>query len=124
MKTVLLWALMALVPFSTIRVICVTAHETDQDFGQAAADAAEAECARICTHRPAAEAAVPPPEPAMKCLLTVDPGCQALAMQVFLLPAPPAMPASTGVIPLDASPALPSKSIARRLPAPPPKQIA
>jgi hypothetical protein len=123
MQTVLLWALIALVPFSTIRVVCVTAHENGAESAQAADDSAEAECARICTHRPAVDAPVPPPEPAMKCLLTVDPSCELLAMQVFVLPVPAAVPAAGGVSVVDEPPVLASASVERRLPAPPPKSL-
>ena len=121
MKTVLLWALIALVPFSTIRVVCLTTHASEAlSAAPAAEDAAAAECSRICTHRPEAKTP-PPPEPAMKCLLTVDPGCELLSMHVFVLPVQPAVVRADGVTTLGAPAMLVAASAEQPLPAPPPK---
>jgi hypothetical protein len=97
MKTALVCALLALVPFSSLRMVCVTARGLDARIpaGDAADDEvarAAAECARICTRHPAATPPRPP-APAVECLLVADPTCEFLTGAVVaVLPAAPVLP--------------------------------
>lgn len=129
MKTALVCALLALVPFSSLRMVCVTARGLDAriavaDTGDDEIARAVAECERICTRHPAAT----PPRPATRtvdCLLVADPTCEFLAGAVVaVLPAAPELPpahAADAALASDASCYL-SPIPARH--APPPKPIA
>jgi len=80
MRTALVCALLALVPLSSLRMVCVNAHATGAAAASDEAAAAEAECARICTHRAVPQVdEPPPPAPSVKCLLVADPTCQFLS---------------------------------------------
>jgi hypothetical protein len=116
MKTFLLWALIALIPCSTIRVICVTAPDS-----AAAADSEAAICAKVCVKRPAAEP--PKPAPQMTCLITVDPACDLLAVDVYVLPVAPALPPPSVVAVWRASARESIGSFDRLRHTPPPKAL-
>jgi hypothetical protein len=86
LKKLLVCSLLALLPFSSLRMVCVDAHRTDAgprpSMAAAAEEDADAEddCTRICLHRPAAAPRpVPPPSPAVTCILVPDPACDFLA---------------------------------------------
>jgi hypothetical protein len=60
----------------------------------------------------------------MKCLITVDPGCELLAMQVFLLPERPVMPSADSLTAIDETPVSPAPVAEHCPPGPPPKRLA
>jgi hypothetical protein len=116
MKTVLVCALLALVPFTSLRMVCVDAHGAGAAAGpavtsDASAGAAEAgdECARICARRPAPHADAPAPEaPSVTCLLVADPTCQFLSTATAaIMPREPGLPVQHRAVRLD-PPAAPS----------------
>jgi hypothetical protein len=86
MKSLLACALLALVPFSSLRMVCLDAHGFGPSGRPAAAErpasapaatdeAADAgdECSRICARR--SKPPAPPAGPTVTCLLIADPGC-------------------------------------------------
>lgn len=102
MKTALICALLALVPLSSLRMVCVTPHPGDMrgpsTAEERAAAEAEAECDRICRHKPAATKPKPAP-PAMTCLLVADPTCELLTDSAAAVMPREAMPlAGTAVL--------------------------
>ncbi len=126
MKTALICALLALMPLSSLRMICVTAPAADQLGPDAAeeraAAEAEAACARICRHKP--EAAKPKPAAAaVTCLLVADPTCELLTgTAAAIMPREP-MPMA-GIALLEPLHALPLRGYAAPgvlLQSPPPK---
>lgn len=97
MKTVLVCALLALVPFTSLRMVCVDTHGAGAAAGAAgpsdAAAEAEDECARICARRAVPHADVPAPAaPSVTCLLVADPTCQFLSTATAAI-----MPRETGL---------------------------
>jgi hypothetical protein len=89
-KNLLVCALLALVPLSSLRMVCLDAHRTEARLRPSIAAAAEEdadaedECTRVCMRRPAAAprpAPVPDREPAaaVTCVLVPDPACDYLA---------------------------------------------
>jgi hypothetical protein len=129
MKTVLACALLALVPFTSLRMVCVDSHVTSaparvagtSDATTAAAEA-EDECARICTHRPAPPAAAPAPATsAGTCLLIPDPACEYLTTAaVAIMPRAPSLLIQYRAVRLDppAADGYVSPVLARRSPPP------
>jgi hypothetical protein len=76
MKTLLVWALLAFMPLSNLRMVCIYAESTGARPASGsvrAADAADDDaCSRICKKRPAAT-------PAASCFLIADPSCAFVA---------------------------------------------
>jgi len=103
MKTAVVCALLALVPFSSLRMVCFTAHAAERPGAQAAAagEPDANECQRICTHRPAQpKAAVPP----VSCVLVADPACELLtAAAAAVMPRASLTLAAAGVAPFELS---------------------
>lgn len=117
MKSLLVCALLALVPFSSLRMVCLDAHgfgpsaraavaqrpATDAggkaDATSAAGDEDEDECARVCARRP--DRPSPPATPAVTCLLVADPTCAFLTTAtVAVMPHEPALTMSQTIVPL------------------------
>jgi hypothetical protein len=126
MKTALICALLALVPLSSLRMVCVTGHADATrptiDAEERAAADAQAECDRICRHKPEA-AREKPATPAITCLLVADPTCELLASSAAaILPRPSTSFVRTAV--LESFHGLPLPGYAPpaiRLQSPPPK---
>jgi hypothetical protein len=104
MKIAVVCALLALVPLSSLRMVCVdahglVAHATAPVAGSDQANtSAEDECARVCKRRPAPAAVDGAAAPVIKCLLVADPTCEVLAMGgVAVLPTTPALPLANGI---------------------------
>jgi hypothetical protein len=106
MKTVLVCALLALVPFTSLRMVCIDAHgaaaaagaAVNADAAEAAAAEAEDDCVRICARRAAPHADVPTPaKPSVSCLLVADPTCQFLSTATAaVMPLEPGLPVQYG----------------------------
>ena len=120
MKTVLVCALLALVPFTSLRMVCIDSHvggaaaelavKPDASAEAAAAEAGD-ECARICARRlsPHADAEAPAPKaPSVTCLLVADPTCQFLSTATAaIMPREPGLAVQHRAVRLD-PPAAPS----------------
>jgi hypothetical protein len=111
MKTVLVCALLALVPFTSLRMVCVDAHgagaaataAVNSDAAETGATEAEDECARICARRPSPHAEAPAPAaPSVTCLLVADPTCQFLSTATAaIMPRQPGLPVQRRAVRLD-----------------------
>jgi hypothetical protein len=91
MRIPLICALLALLPFSSIRMVCVTAYDLATQTTASSAGAAQQadECARVCHRQP--PAASPRPAAIVRCVLIADPACEFLAgAALAVLPSPPA----------------------------------
>jgi hypothetical protein len=79
MKNLLVWALLACVPFSSLRMVCLNADSTGvrpaAGSVQAKASGDDDECSRICKRRPS-------PPPKASCFLIADPACAFVATAV------------------------------------------
>lgn len=126
MKIAVACALLALVPLSTLRMVCVDADAPSAPVRQAATDDSatrsdDDECARICARRPrpAADAPAPAP-PAVECLLVPDGACQFLAgAGVAIMPREPQLPVPHRAVRLDLPAAgYLAPSLSRRSPPP------
>jgi hypothetical protein len=129
MKTVLVCALLALVPFTSLRMVCVDAHGAAAGLAvksDASADAAAAEegdeCVRICARRSSPHADAPAPEaPSVTCLLVADPTCQFLSTATAaIMPREPGLPVQHRAVRLDppAAPGYLVPALDRRSPPP------
>jgi hypothetical protein len=122
MRTFLACALLALVPFTSVRMVCFDAHAAAN--ATAAADAAdeairqaERECERVCKRH-----AAPQPPPPVSCALIPDPSCSFLtAGAVAVMPREPLAPAPAAWRPFDVTPAPDYRSPILPLHAPPPR---
>jgi hypothetical protein len=103
MRTALVCALLALVPLSSLRIVCVNAHATGAAAAFDEAAAAAAECVRICTHKAVPHADVPAPAtPSVTCLLVADPTCQFLSTATAaIMPHAPRLPVQSRAVRLD-----------------------
>ena len=103
MKSAFAFALLALLPFSGLRMVCVTTHELVER-AAAGVDAAAAdgdECARICKKHPTATSPAVPPSPVLRCLLVAAPTCAVLAwVTPAVMPASPVAPVAERVAPI------------------------
>jgi len=78
MKTLLVWALLAVIPASSLRIICITGPQSSDESARASADIA---CQTICSKQPHAASAT-------RCLLVEDRSCAyAIGMPIAVLPA-------------------------------------
>jgi hypothetical protein len=79
MKNLLVWALLAFVPFSSLRMVCLNADSTggrpEAGSVQAKEPGDDDECSRICKKRPS-------PPPKASCFLIADPACAFVATAV------------------------------------------
>jgi hypothetical protein len=81
MRTFIVCALLALVPASSLRMVCLSAAlagapaRPSMDPEPSNAADADDDCSRICLRRPAAP---PAPPPTTTCILVADPGCEYL----------------------------------------------
>jgi len=119
MRTFLACALLALVPFTSVRMVCFEAHAagTAADASDEAIREAERECERVCKRH----AAPPPPAP-VSCALIPDPGCSFLtAGAVAVMPREPLAPAPAAWRPFEVMPASDYRSPTLPLHAPPPR---
>src|SRR4029079_16034553 len=77
MRTLLACALLALVPLTSVRMVCFDAHATATTAADASDEAirqAERECERVCKRHAAPQASAP-----VSCVLIPDPSCTFLA---------------------------------------------
>jgi hypothetical protein len=127
-RAVIVCLLLAVVPMSGLRMVCITAHGLVGELSgsaDAASAAADAECERTCRRHPAADAPRQQPPPAVQCLLLADPSCELLAGAApALLPAVPASRPAVGAA------AFVARGVPRYLPpsparhTPPPEPLA
>lgn len=84
MKTLLVWALLAVIPASSLRIICITGPQSaDDESARASADVA---CQTICSKQAHAASAT-------RCVLVEDPSCAyAIGMPIAVLPATVTLP--------------------------------
>ena len=79
MKTLLVWALLAVIPASSLRIICITSPQSSDD--EAARASADVACQTICSKQAHAASAT-------RCLLVEDLSCAyAIGMPIAVLPA-------------------------------------
>jgi hypothetical protein len=79
MKTLLVWALLAVIPASSLRIICISAPQSSDD--EAALTSADVACQTICSKQAHAASA-------SRCLLVEDLSCAyAIGMPIAVLPA-------------------------------------
>ncbi len=106
MKRLLACALLILVPFASIRMVCFEAHDpaaagsAPDPVTAAAAHEPESECERICMRRPTTTR----PAANVTCVLVADPACSFLdTAAIAIMPPAPAMADSPAVQPFAAS---------------------
>lgn len=79
MKTLFVWALLAVMPASSLRIICITSPQSSDD--EAARASADVACQTICSKQAHAASAT-------RCLLVEDLSCAyAIGMPIAVLPA-------------------------------------
>jgi len=123
MRTLLACALLALVPLTSVRMVCFDAHATAAR-ATAAADAsdeairqAERECERVCKRHAAPQAPAP-----VSCALIPDPSCSFLAAgAVAVVPREVLAPAPAAWRPFEVTPRSDYRSPILPLHAPPPR---
>ena len=123
MKSLLVCALLAIMPFSSVRMVCFNSHPASAPAAagvataepSVAAEGGEDDCARFCLPRPA------PPEPATTCALVADPTCAFLTAATVAV-MPPVLPVTFEAVSSPFEPVLPSSYFApvldRRSPPP------
>jgi len=123
MRTLLACALLALVPLTSVRMVCFDAHAaasratTAADASEEAIRQAERECERVCKRHAAPQAPAP-----VSCVLIPDPSCSFLAAgAVAVVPREPLAPAPAAWRPFEVTPPSDYRSPILPLHAPPPR---
>jgi len=123
MRTLLACALLALVPLTSVRMVCFDAHATASrattaaDASEEAIPQAERECERVCKRHAAPQAPVP-----VSCVLIPDPSCSFLAAgAVAVVPREALAPAPAAWRPFEVTPPSDYRSPILPLHAPPPR---
>jgi len=120
MRTLLACALLALVPLTSVRMVCFDAHATATTAADASDEAirqAERECERVCKRHAAPQASAP-----VSCVLIPDPSCSFLAAgAVAVVPREALAPAPAAWRPFEVTPPSDYRSPILPLHAPPPR---
>ena len=117
MRTLLACALLALVPLTSVRMVCFEAHAPAVNAADEAIRKAERECERVCKRHVAPQAPAP-----VSCVLVPDPSCSFLAAAaVAVMPREALAPAAAAWRPFQPALASDYRSPILPLHAPPPR---
>ena len=118
MRTFLACALLALVPFTSVRMVCFEAHAASAaDAADEAIRQAQRECERVCKRHVAPQPAAP-----VSCVLVADPSCSFLAAgAIAVVPREAFAPAAVAWRPFEGTPASDYRAPILPLHAPPPR---
>jgi hypothetical protein len=94
-RTVLVWAMLAMVPLTSVRIVCITEGPRATKAGQPG-DALD--CVTLCSRHPQ-------PHVKTRCILVEDPSCAfALGSAIAIVPQPPVLTHTRTHVSLDAAP--------------------